>query len=96
MIMYTHCHNQAANNVHHKLATKCGLSERQPTPYYKYEPQSVLENFNYKVYYDRSIMTNRSIQNKTILIDAANPNTHKLHNTVTDKFRGIWTWKKSL
>jgi predicted amidophosphoribosyltransferase len=44
---YTHCHNEVANIVHPELAIKCGLSKKPPMPYYKYEPQSVLENSNY-------------------------------------------------
>jgi hypothetical protein len=47
---YTHCHHQVANIVHQKLAIKCGSSKCPPMPYYKYEPQSVLENFSYKFY----------------------------------------------
>jgi hypothetical protein len=52
---YTH-HIQVANIVYGELAIKCGLSKGWPMTYYKYEPQSMLENSNYKLYYDKSII----------------------------------------
>jgi len=68
--------------------------------YYKYEPQSVLENSNYKLYYDRSIIIDRTVHNrrpdtvmfdKTIkeahLIDVAIPSIHNLHSTITEKLQ---------
>ena len=44
--VYTHRHSKVANLVHQELATKCGLTETPPVLYYKYEPQSVLQNCN--------------------------------------------------
>jgi hypothetical protein len=41
---YTHWHSKVANNIHQELAIKFGLSKGEPTTYYKYEPQSVLES----------------------------------------------------
>jgi len=97
---YTHHHHQLANIVHQKLAFKCGLSNGPPMPYYKYEPQSVLENFSYKLYYNRTIMTDQTTQNsrqdtvildKSIreanLIDIAIPNSHNLPSTITKKLQ---------
>jgi hypothetical protein len=94
---YIYRHNQVANIVHQELAIKCGLLKGPSTPYYKYDPQSVLENSNYKLYYDMSIITLRTIHNnrpdivivdKTIkeahLIDIAIPNSHSLHSTITE------------
>jgi hypothetical protein len=60
---YTHRHNKVANIIHQELAIKCGLSKGPSIPYYKYEPQSVLENSKYKLYCDRSIITYRTIHN---------------------------------
>jgi len=37
------------------------MSKRPPMPYLKYEPQSMLENSNYKLYYDMSIMTDQTV-----------------------------------
>jgi hypothetical protein len=100
---YTHHHHQLANIVHQKVAFKCRLSNGLPMPYYKYEPQSVLENFSYKLYYNRTIMddwtTHNSRQDTVILdknikeanlIDIAIPNSHNLHGTIAKKL-----WKNT-
>jgi hypothetical protein len=68
--------------------------------YYKYEPQPVLEHSNYKLYYGRSIITDGNTHNnrpdviilhKTIKVaylrDAAFPNSHNLHITITEKLQ---------
>ena len=69
------------------------------SPYYKYTPVSVLENENFKLYWNHSTLTNKIIpfkqpnitfmnkktKNNTILIDIAVPNTHNLSKTITDK-----------
>ena len=64
------------------------------SPYYKYTPASVLENDNFKLYWNRSILTHKTIlfnrhditfMKKTFLIDIAVPNTHHLAKTITDK-----------
>ena len=74
------------------------MSKRPPMPYFKYEPQSMLEISNYKLYYDMSIMTDQTIHcnrqdivildrpiKETYLIDVAIPNTHNLDKTITEK-----------
>jgi hypothetical protein len=66
--------------------------------YYKYTPANVLENENFKLYWDRSTLTDKIIpfnrpdvtfMNKktknTFLIDTAVLNTHNLAKTITDK-----------
>jgi len=68
------------------------------SPYYKYTPAIVLENENFKLYWNRSILTDKTIpfnrpdvsfMNKktknTFLLDIAVPNTHNLAKTITDK-----------
>jgi len=68
------------------------------SPHYKYTPTNVLENENFKLYWNRSILTDKSIpfnrpditfMNKktksTFLIDIAVPNTHNLAKTIADK-----------
>jgi len=69
------------------------------SPYYKYTPPAnVLENDNFKLYWNRSIFTDKtrtfnrpditSMDKKTkdtFLIDIAVPNTHNLAKTITDK-----------
>jgi hypothetical protein len=66
--------------------------------YYKCTPAIVLENDNFKLYWNRSILTDKTIpfnrpditlMNKktknTFLIDIAVPNTHNFAKTATDK-----------
>jgi hypothetical protein len=68
------------------------------SPYYRYIPANVLENDNFKLYWNRSIMTDKTIPanrpaitftNKktktTYLIDIAVPKTHNLAKTITEK-----------
>jgi len=68
------------------------------SPYNNYTPVNVLENENFKLYWNRSILTDKAIpfnrpditfMNKktknTFLIDIAFPNTHNLAKTITDK-----------
>jgi hypothetical protein len=68
------------------------------SPYCEYTPASVLENDNFKLYWNRSVLTDKTIlfnrpditfmnkktKNK-FLIDIAVPNTHNLAKTITDK-----------
>ena len=68
------------------------------SPYYKYTPANVLENDNFKLCWNRSILTDKTIHfnrsditfmtkktKNTFLIDIAVPNTHNLAITITDK-----------
>jgi len=70
----------------------------EKSPYYKYTPATVLENDNFKLYWNRSILTDKTIPfnrtditfiNKktknTCLVDIAVPNTHNLAKIVNDK-----------
>lgn len=96
---YTHRHNQIANIIHQHLAIKHKLIQNNSnTPFYKYMPETILENDEYKLYYDRAILTDRTIHfnrpditlqdkiNKiTYLIDIAVPNSHNLQKTITEK-----------
>jgi hypothetical protein len=67
-------------------------------PYFEYEPQSVLEKSNYKLYYIRPTVPDQTVHNdkpntvtlditikKTYLIDTAIPNSNSLHSTITEK-----------
>ena len=68
------------------------------SPYYKYTPANVLENDNFKLYWNGSLITDKTVisnrpdiilMNKrtknTFLIDIAVPNKHNLAKTITDK-----------
>ena len=94
---YVKRYDELAKVIHQKLAEAAELSEGK-SPYYKYTPASVLENDNFKLYWNRSILTDKTIpfnrpdktfMNKktknTFLIDTDIPNTHNLTKTITDK-----------
>ncbi|WP_229833152.1 RNA-directed DNA polymerase [Streptomyces narbonensis] len=94
---YTHRHNQVGKIIHQKLARKYGLTQDR-LPYYKYEPKTVLENDSYRLYWDRTLLTDKTVhynrpditlidkKNKLgFLIDIAVPNTHNLDYTIVKK-----------
>ncbi|KAL0852393.1 hypothetical protein ABMA28_000587 [Loxostege sticticalis] len=95
---YTHRHNQVAHYIHQKLAIKYKLLPPKVEPYYQYTPKSVLESPNCRIYFDRAILTDKTIYcnrpditvldklNKTVyFIDVAIPNTHNIKKTISDK-----------
>jgi len=90
-------HDGLAKVIHQKLAETAELIDDK-SQFYKYTPANVLENENFKVYWNRSILTDKTLSfnrpdvtfvNKktknTILIDIAVPNTQNLAKTITDK-----------
>lgn len=94
---YKHRHDQVAAIIHQHLAFKYKLITEK-TAYYKYKPQTVLESTEFKLYWDRTIITDKTVHfnrpdltlldknNKTVyLIDIAIPNTHNLTSTHTEK-----------
>jgi 1,4-alpha-glucan branching enzyme len=94
---YLKRHDGLAKIVHQKLVEVAELNEEK-SPYYKYTPANVLENDNFKLYWNRSVLTDKTIsfnrpditfinkkRKNTFLIDIAVPNTHNLAKTVTDK-----------
>lgn len=95
---YKHRHDQVAYIIHQKLVIKYNLTSSHPLPYYKYTPESVIENESYKLYFDRAILTDKTVpynrpditlvdklNNTATIIDIAIPNSHNLHNTFTEK-----------
>jgi len=96
---YLSRHNQVAKIIHQELAIRFGLVQ-EPLPYYRYEPQSVLENNKAKIYWDKEIRTDKTVvhnrpdillvdkqQDKAYIIDIAVPLTHKLQDTHSEKRR---------
>jgi hypothetical protein len=90
-------HDGLAKIIHQKLAEAAELIDDK-SPYCKYTPAIVLGNENFKLYWNRSILTDKTMpfnrpditfmnkKTKNIfLIDIAVPNTHNLAKTVTDK-----------
>jgi len=102
---YVKRHDGLAKIIHQKLAEAAEFIEDN-SPYYKYTPANVLENENFKPYWNRSILTDKTIpfnrpdvtfMNKktknNILIDIAVPNTHNLAKTITDKQKNTKNWR---
>lgn len=86
-----------AKIVHQNLAKRHGLVNTY-LPYYQYKPSPVLESEDIKLYWNRSVITDRLItanrpdviivnkqQKVTFLIDIAIPNTHNMNETHTSK-----------
>jgi hypothetical protein len=94
---YIKRHDGVAKVIHQKLAEAAELIEDK-CPYYRYKPANMLENDNFKLYWNRSIITDKTIlfnrpditlTNKktknTFLIDIAISNTRSLAKTITEK-----------
>ena len=93
---YVKRHDGLAKIIHQKLAEAAEMIDDK-SPYYKFRPASVLENENFKLYWNCSILMDKTISfnqpditfmNKktknTFLIDIAVPNMHNLAKTITD------------
>lgn len=83
---YTDRHNTAAKIIHQEMALKYQLIQTH-TPYYKYTPENILENEEYKLYWDKTLYTDKTVtsnrpditftnkkEKKTYIIDIAIPN----------------------
>jgi ribosomal protein L37E len=94
---YVKRHDGLAKIIHQKLAVAAELIDDKSL-YYKYTPANVLENENFKLYWNRSILMDKPIPfnrpditfmnkktKKNCLIDIAVPNTRNLAKTITDK-----------
>lgn len=71
---YLKRHNLTSNIIHQKLAHFCHLKEDE-VPYYKYIPEPVLENTEYRLYWDTTIVTDKPVANNRpdiTLVDKAN------------------------
>jgi hypothetical protein len=79
------------------------------SPFYNYTPANVLEKHNFKLYWNRSILTDKTVpfnrpditlMNKrtreNFLIDIAVPNTRTVAKTVTDKQKNTKNWGMKL
>ena len=102
---YAKRHDRVAEVIHQNLAEAAELTEDK-SPYYKHTPTNVMEDDNFKLYWNRSIITDKTIlanrpditfMNKktktTNLIDIAVPNTHNLAKTVTENKANIKNWR---
>jgi hypothetical protein len=96
-IEYIKRHDEVAKVMHQKLAETAELTEDKCS-YYRYKPANVLENDSFRLYWNRSIITDKTIPSNrpditftnkktknTFLIDIAVPSTHNLAKTITEK-----------
>lgn len=96
---YTNRHNDIAKIIHIELCVKYNLMQGKK-PYYRYIPESIMENEKVKIYWDRTLYTDHSIQHnrpdicvlnkdKNILtiIDVAVPAPVNIENKNNEKIR---------
>jgi hypothetical protein len=96
---YTNRHDNVTKQIHQQLALKYKLVDSY-TPYYTYKPVNVLENHAVKLYWDRDIITDRTIScnrpditltikssKTTYLIDISKPNTENLRTKHNEKIQ---------
>ena len=96
---YLQRHNQVAGIIHQEIAQKHGII-KDLTPYYKYHPESVVENNKIKLYFDRTILTNNTVEhnrpditildkttNTVFLVDIAVPLARNMQKTYAEKQR---------
>lgn len=57
---YKKRHDEVGKIIHYALAAKHHLIPETEKLTYKYTPASILENANYKLYWDRSLLTDRT------------------------------------
>ena len=102
---YVKRHDGLARIIHQKLAETAELIDDR-SPYYNYTPANVLENENFKLHWNRSILTDKTIpfnrpdktfMNKktknTFLIDIAVRSTHNLAKTITENKTSTKNWR---
>jgi hypothetical protein len=90
---YKKRHDIFAKIIHMNLAVKFNLL-KNTQPHYSYTPESCLENDSYKLYFDRTILTDIHIkhnrpdiiilnkqQKQAYLLDIAVPNSHNITQT---------------
>jgi hypothetical protein len=94
---YKKRHDIFAKIIHMNLAVKFNLL-KNTQPHYSYTPESCLENDNYKLYFDRTVLTDIHIkhnrpdiiilnkqQKQAYLLDIAVPNSHNITQTCNSK-----------
>jgi hypothetical protein len=94
---YKKRHDIFAKIIHMNLAVKFNLL-KDTQPHYIYKPESCLENDNYKLYFDRTVLTDIHIQHNRpdiiilnkqqkqgYLLDIAVPNSHSITQTYNTK-----------
>ncbi|CAG4948141.1 unnamed protein product [Colias eurytheme] len=106
---YTHRHNQVVHYLHQKLAVKYNFNKGKLIPYYNYKPKPVLDSPTSKIYFDRAILTDKTIHfnrpditlvNKitktAYLIDVTIPNTHNIQKSISEKLHKYTELKEEI
>lgn len=75
---YKQRHDMVGRIIHAQLVKIYGLALVPNIPYYKYIPQNVIENSNYKLYWDRSILTDRTVHHNRPDITLLDKNKKKV------------------
>ena len=104
-LAYLGRHNQVAKLVHQHLALRHELIEKNTPPYYKYSPQEVLESANYVLYWDRPILTDKTVdlnqpdliiinrkEKNAIIINVAVPLSHNVKKQKMKKDQNMTTY----
>lgn len=94
---YTKRHDIVAKIIHKEIANKLNLINNT-APYYQYTPETILENEDFKLYWDRTIYTDKTIpcnrpditiinkkEKTTKLIEISVPNDNNIHTKYTEK-----------
>lgn len=84
-------HDAVAKIVHQEIVHQLRLTNDAKLPYYKYQPCSVLEDADFRVYWDRTVLTDLTVMHnrpdiimfnkkdgEVVLIDIAIPNNNNL------------------
>lgn len=95
---YTKRHDDVCKVVHQQLCHNNNLLMGNWTPYYKYTPETVIDTNGHKMYWNRSIITDRSVSSnkpdivwhdkktkKVYLIDVAVPLAHNIQKKRSEK-----------
>jgi hypothetical protein len=79
--------NEVAKVMHQKLAEAAELTEDK-CPYYRYKPANMLENDSFKLYWNRSIIRDKTVPSNRPDITLTNKkakNTFLIDNTMSPK-----------
>jgi len=100
---YTSRHNTVAKIIHQAIALQYKV-HMDSQPYYTYTPPTIIENKNYKLYWDLAIHTDKTVshnrpditfqdktKNITYLIDISVPSDSNITRKYTEKKRKIST-----
>lgn len=94
---YKHRHDEVGKIIHQEIALKYKLI-KEKNRYYQYTPEKILENKDYELYWDRSILTDKHLEHnrpdiillkkqekEAIFIDVAITNDNNMVKTHTEK-----------